>query len=398
MVGEIVALMYPLCEAGEFKRSHLESNISILRAYVMNLIGHNGEYDGSYGFARQLASPAGFFEDRANYEGAVVTAQTLGMTVQHTLVLFAGLERGDWYDMFSLLDRAASPNARTPMEDGGYGPNSPWKKLLREERQISYHNGWVYPRWLIDILVHVVTEYFRMSGAISISANVAHRLLNATLNAVLKDGELPGARALKVDLTPGGKPIGLASQYKIVLGATCLPSSTHGRTWIPKTVTTRARASDEVREAISVDDFIGNSGVSSAVMSAKARLSSMGKLANLEGSSYAKANPSVQASKEEKKRKMPAGKGPNSASAALANETQRLREIQCDGAGAIELTCLRCVHRGETKPHKKSYSVPRIKEMKQHQTKYNGQLYLHCPICRAAGSCSQHTYWDERKM
>ena len=396
MVDQIIALMYPLCEAGQISRSHLESIIPILRAYAMNLDGLDGENDGSYNQARLLASPEGFFQDRANHEGGVVTAQTLGLSVQHTLVLFAKLDRGVWYDMFTLLDRAASPNARTPMEDGGYGPNSPWKKLLLEEQDISYNKNWRYPRWLMNILVRVVSEYFRTSGATSTSTISLYRLLNAALNFVLEDSDLPGAGALMVDSTPGGKPIGRASQYKMVLKATCSPSSTHSLTWIPNTVTPRARASDEVREAISVDDFVNGGGVSSAVMSAKARLSSTGKLANLEGSSYAKANPSVQASKKGKKRKRkrPAGKGPNSASVALGHETRRLREIKRDGAGVIELTCLRCVRRGETDPTKRSYSAIRIKELK----KSNGGIYyLACPICKAAGRAYQHIDWDERK-
>ena len=173
-----------------------------------------------------------------------------------------------------------------------------------------------------------------------------------------------------VNTTPGGKPIGLALQFKKVFNETCSPSSTHGRTWIPKTVTTRARASNEVRGAISVDDFINGGGVSSAVMSAKARLSSMGKLANLEGSSYAKDDPSVQPSKEGR-----------------------------DGVGSIELTCLRCVGRGETDPRKKSYSVLRIKEMKKTKfaTENNGRLFLKCHICRAAGSAVQHTHWESNR-
>ena len=103
MVDQIIALMYPLCEAGLISRSHLESIILILRAYAMNLDGLDGENDGSYYLARLLASPAGFFEDRARHEGGVVTAQTLGLTVQHTLVLFAKLNRGVWYRMFTVL-------------------------------------------------------------------------------------------------------------------------------------------------------------------------------------------------------------------------------------------------------------------------------------------------------
>ena len=197
-----------------------------------------------------------------------------------------------------------------------------------------------------------------------------------------------------VKTTPGGKPIGLAHQFRIVLNVTCSPSSTHGLTWIPNTVTPRARARDEVRGAISVDDFIGDS-VSLVVTSAKAGLSS---IQGLEGSSYAKADPSVQPSKEGKKRKRPAGKGP-AASGLKAAETLRSRQIKRDGVGSIELTCLRCVGRGETDPHKKSYSVLRIKEMKKTKfaTERNGALNLQCYICRAAGSAGQHTHWDERK-
>ena len=399
MVDEIIALMYPLCEAGEISRSHLESTIRILRAYAMNLDGLDGDNDGSYYLARLLASPDGFFQDRACHEGGVVTAQTLRLTVQHTLVLFAKLDRGVWYRMFDLLDRPASLFDQTPMEAGSYGPHSTWWRLLLEERDISYDKNRMYPRWLINILVHVLSEYFRTSGATSKSTKSAHRLLNAALEFVLEDSDLPGAGALMVKTTPGGKPIGLAHQFKKVLNETCSPSSTHGLTWIPNTVTPRARASDEVRGVISVDGFIGDSGVSSAVMSAKARLSSMGKLANLGGSSYAKANPSVQPSKKGKKRKMPARKGPNSASAVLGSETVRLREIQRDGEGAIELTCLRCVRRGETDPHKKSYSVLRIKEMKKTKfaTENNGRLFLKCHICRAAGSAVQHTHWESNR-
>ena len=190
MVDQIIALMYPLCEAGLISRSHLESIILILRAYAMNLDGLDGENDGSYYLARLLASPAGFFEDRARHEGGVVTAQTLGLTVQHTLVLFAKLNRGVWYRMFTVLGRPASLFDQTPMEAGRYGPDSTWWRLLAEERDISYNKKWRYPRWLMNILVRVVSEYFRTSGATSLSTRSLYRLLNSALNFVLEDSDL----------------------------------------------------------------------------------------------------------------------------------------------------------------------------------------------------------------
>ncbi|EJK59507.1 hypothetical protein THAOC_20258 [Thalassiosira oceanica] len=379
---QIVAIMHALCDAGVISRSHLESTILIMRAYAMNLEGFKGKFDGSYYQARQLASPAHFFEDRARHEGGPVTAQTLGMTVLQTLVLFAKLERDIWYRMFTLLGRPASKDNPTPMEAGRYGPDSLWRKLLREERAISHNKSWTYPRWLMKIFVCVVAEYFRRSGVTSMSTISAYRLLNAALNDVLDDNDLPGAAALMVDLTPGGLPIGLAYEYKKVLKETCWPSSTHGRTWIPKTVT-RARASDEEREALSVDSFVADGGVSSIVMDAKAKLSRKGNLANLVGSSRTRT-----------KRNRPVVGLDNSV--IRAHETRRRRQIQRDGMGATELTCLRCVGRVETNPYKKSYSTLAIEKMKQTKmAKIKGKLCLNCPICTAAGVVNRHYDWRE---
>ncbi|EJK71609.1 hypothetical protein THAOC_06926 [Thalassiosira oceanica] len=279
------------------------------------------------------------------------------------------------------------------MEAGRYGPDSLWRKLLREERAISHNKSWTYPRWLMKIFVCVVAEYFRRSEVTSMSTRSAYRLLNAALKDVLDDNDLPGAAALMIDLTPGRKPIGLAHEYKKVLSETCSPSSTHGRTWIPKTVT-RARGGDEEREALSVDSFVADGGVSSIVMGAKAQLSRKGNLANLDGSSR-KVSTQTSAGTRKKRKRSPA-KGGRSAGAVLANETRRRRQIQRDGMGATELTCLRCVGRVETNPYKKSYSTQVIEKMKQTKTyKRLGRFHLNCPICRAAGIVNQHCDWRE---
>ena len=384
MSEEIVALMYPLCEAGKIDQSHLDSTIVIFRAYAMNLEGINGDFDGSYYFARQLASPAGFFQDRANHAGGVVTARTLGLTVLHTLVLFAKLDRSVWYGMFNVLGRPASPDDPTPMETGRYDSHSLWRRLLREERAVSQDENWTYPGWLMEFLVHVVAEYFRTSGATSISTVSAYKLMNAALKVVLDDVDLPGVDALMVESTPGGKPIGLARQFKVVLEGTCSPSSTNSRTWIPNTVTPRGRAHDEEGDATSVESFIVNGGVSSAVMGAKARLSRRRELVDLEGSSKTTIRTKRKRSSETK-----------IAGGIQAHETRRRRQIQRDGAGTTEVTCLRCVEREETNPYKKSYSNTVFEKMKQTKVfEREGKIWLRCPICRAAGVVgTQHRNW-----
>ncbi|EJK55432.1 hypothetical protein THAOC_24838 [Thalassiosira oceanica] len=195
-----------------------------------------------------------------------------------------------------------------------------------------------------------------------------------------------------IDLTPGRKPIGLAHEYRKVLSETCSPSSTHGLTWIPKTVT-RARGSDEEREALSADSFVADGGVSSIVMGAKAQLSRKGNLANLDGSSR-KVSTKTSAGTKNKRKRSPV-KGVCT-SAALGHETRRRRQIQRDGMGATELTCLRCVGRVETNPYKKSYSTLAIEKMKQtKKAKIKGGLFLQCPICRAAGFVDRHLDWRE---
>ena len=81
---------------------------------------------------------------------------------------------------------------------------------------------------------------------------------------------------------------------------------------------------------------------------------------------------------------------------ARPGQTRRRRQIQRDGMGATELTCMRCVGRGETNPYKKSYSTLVIEKMKQTKTaKKTGGLRLYCPICKAAGVARLHFHWRE---